>query len=182
MTNNPPQFPQKLTSTGHWEFVDSVQKPSDIPASVRHLYYAYINSVAKWSPLNHMYEKTPIDECPLIKFVFSEKTDGTKLDQGKPCASLLRNFGRALLAVADVATYGKKKYNENHDDPNFVKVEDAIHRYRDARWRHELAAGIEPRDEESGLLHLQHIAWNALAELEVFLREKEKEELSLQGK
>ena len=36
--------------------------------------------------------------------------DGAKLDSGKPDASLLLMFGKALLAVATVGTLGAKKY------------------------------------------------------------------------
>jgi hypothetical protein len=37
-------------------------------------------------------------------------------------------------------------------------------------WRHKLACKYNRFDDESGLLHLAHEAWNTLAELELMLR------------
>ena len=46
-------------------------------------------------------------------------------------------------------------------------------RYTDAMLRHHFAeAGGEELDEDSGLRHAAHRAWNALAVLELELREK----------
>lgn len=48
-------------------------------------------------------------------------------------------------------------------------VDDGIARYTDAMDRHNLE-GIESHDD-SGLLHAAQVAWNALARLELMLRE-----------
>lgn len=92
---------------------------------------------------------------------------GKKHDSGKPMAGLImHDFSRALLAVAEVATYGVQKY----DKPSgWQTVEDGLQRYSDAKARHMLAQGSELYDDESHLLHLAHEAWNALAILELTL-------------
>lgn len=94
---------------------------------------------------------------------------GAKLDGEKVMAELtLDGFSRALLAVAEVSTYGAKKYSPG----GWQHVEDGQTRYRRAGDRHRLARGHEQLDPESRLLHLAHEAWNRLAELELMLRER----------
>lgn len=93
---------------------------------------------------------------------------GVKHDQNKIKPRLIINsMPRALAAVSTVATYGANKYTED----GWVDVPDASKRYADAMYRHLLQhAGGETHDEESGLHHLAHAAWNALAVLELALR------------
>jgi len=55
--------------------------------------------------------------------------------QGKPIASVLGDFGRALLAVAEVGTFGADKYTRG----GWVSVPDGVDRYTDALYRHLLA-------------------------------------------
>lgn len=93
---------------------------------------------------------------------------GAKLDAGKVQAGLLLDFSHALHAVALVATFGAAKYSPG----GWMKVPDGPRRYTDALLRHQLAMGMgESHDPESGLLHAAHIAWNALAVLELELRQ-----------
>ena len=96
---------------------------------------------------------------------------GAKLDAGKVRPSLIFNdMPRALLAVANVATFGANKYS----DGGWQHVPNAIKRYTDAMDRHRLMEFIEgPTDRESGLPHAAHLAWNALAALELMLRDLE---------
>ena len=96
---------------------------------------------------------------------------GAKLDAGKPrCGLVLSGFSRALLAVSEVGTYGAKKYSDN----GWMRVPDGENRYTDALYRHLLKqAGGEEKDADTDLLHAAHAAWNALARLELMLREKE---------
>lgn len=92
---------------------------------------------------------------------------GAKLDGEKVMAELtLDGFSRALLAIAEVSTYGAKKYSPG----GWQHVDDGQTRYRRAGDRHRLARGHEPYDLESGLMHLAHEVWNRLAELELMLR------------
>jgi hypothetical protein len=97
---------------------------------------------------------------------------GTKLDAGKPRVGLvLDDFHRAVLAIAEVGTYGAVKYSEH----GWLSVPNGEDRYEDAMLRHWLAASSEERDTESGLHHLSHMAWNALAMLELYLTRKEED-------
>lgn len=96
---------------------------------------------------------------------------GAKLDQGKQRPALIyEGFCRALSAVADIGTFGAKKYTDN----GWVSVENGHDRYTNAMHRHLLAeARGEKVDSDSGLLHSAHAAWNALARLELELRANE---------
>jgi hypothetical protein len=92
---------------------------------------------------------------------------GAKLDGGKVLASLLADFSMALLAVAEVGTYGARKYSRG----GWQTVPDGPVRYADALWRHLLSQPSDLVDEDSGLAHDAQVAWNALAVLELRLRQ-----------
>lgn len=95
---------------------------------------------------------------------------GAKLDHGKPRPSLvLQSMPRALLAVAEVATYGADKYTPG----GWQHVNNGIARYTDAMFRHALAEGVDSHDLDTALPHAAQIAWNALARLELMLREED---------
>lgn len=99
---------------------------------------------------------------------------GAKLDLGKNQVGLMiEGFPRALEAVAEVTTYGAKKYTPN----GWKSVPDAEKRYTDAMYRHLLkfSAG-EIIDKESGLPHLAHACWNMLAVQELVLRRQNEKE------
>ena len=96
---------------------------------------------------------------------------GAKGDAGKlRPAMVLGGFARALLAVSEIGTDGAKKYTEH----GWVDVPDGQARYDDAKMRHWLKekAGQE-LDSDTQCLHAAHEAWNALARLDLMLREKE---------
>lgn len=109
----------------------------------------------------------------------SQNIPGAKLDYGKPDMDLVFGaFSRALIEVAKVGTFGAKKYSPN----GWLIVPNGIKRYTSAELRHYFKEEIEGLyDEDSGLLHKAHKAWNALATLELELRklgnEREKSEL-----
>lgn len=95
---------------------------------------------------------------------------GAKLDAGKVLAGILSDFSLALKEVAKVGTFGANKYSRG----GWQSVENGIERYSDALWRHLLEESIGSIDEDSGLLHAAHLAWNSLARLELMLREVKK--------
>lgn len=102
-----------------------------------------------------------------------QKEKGAKVDSGKPAVfrGLFDYFPRACLEVARVSTRGAEKYSWK----GWEGIPDGIARYSDALARHLLLKGIEgPFDSDTGLRHDAQIAWNALAILEMVLREKEK--------
>lgn len=91
---------------------------------------------------------------------------GAKLDDGKVMASVLEDFALALMAVAEVGTFGAKKYSRG----GWQSVQNGEQRYTDALWRHLLKGRHEVIDPDSNLTHAAHAAWNALAVLELALR------------
>jgi hypothetical protein len=99
-----------------------------------------------------------------------ERIEGVKLNKNKPQISLLfKQFPKALEAIAKCSEYGHEKYKETDSDYlNFSRVEGGSNTYASAGLRHRLEQG---NDLESGLPHQYHIAWNALAELELWIKE-----------
>lgn len=93
---------------------------------------------------------------------------GAKNDAGKPDASLLLMFGHALKEVAAVGTFGARKYTRG----GWQSVSGGKERYTAALLRHLFIEHYETVDADSGLLHAAHGAWNALARLELMLREE----------
>ena len=102
----------------------------------------------------------------------SDDQGGMKYDGGKVKANIIfEDFGDALWEVAKVSTYGDKKYKRS----SWKTVPNGFERYSDAKARHFLqpfrVAGEGDYDEESGLLHLAHEAWGALARLQLKLED-----------
>ena len=96
---------------------------------------------------------------------------GVKLDNEKPRMDLvLGEFTRALEEVGKVGTFGANKYT----DKGWVEVNNGIERYLSAMLRHYMKFRRgKQKDEESGLSHLSHMVWNALAVLELYKRNEE---------
>lgn len=98
-------------------------------------------------------------------------TPGAKLDAGKPRPALvLGGFARALTEVTRVGTYGAVKYTEY----GWTEVPNGVDRYDDAMLRHWLdEKSGKPVDPDTDLMHAAHAAWNALARLDLLLRQRE---------
>ena len=94
---------------------------------------------------------------------------GAKLDEGKLLAGLVMgDFANALNAVIEIGTFGANKYTKH----GWLSVPNGFERYTDAMQRHYLKEQIEGLyDNDSHLLHAAHLAWNALARLELLIRE-----------
>ena len=96
---------------------------------------------------------------------------GMKYDEGKPNLSLVfGGFNKALLDVGYIGTFGARKYTPN----GWKEVDNLYERYSSALLRHMFAA-MSSRvkdiyDNETGRLHLAHVAWNALALTEHMLK------------
>lgn len=110
-----------------------------------------------------MIEKDPNGRNP--------KEPGAKLDMGKSPVyrGLLDYFPRACKAVANVSAAGAAKYAWK----GWETVPDGINRYRDALGRHIVDESIDGPYDADGFRHLAQQAWNALAALELTLREEE---------
>jgi hypothetical protein len=94
-----------------------------------------------------------------------------KYDAGKApiYRGLITYFPRAIREVATISDFGASKYAWR----GWENVDDGINRYSDAMVRHLVREGEgEVLDPDSGLLHAAHVAWGALARLELMLREE----------
>jgi len=105
---------------------------------------------------------------------------GSKLDAGKPeyVKDVLSYFPNALREVGGISAYGAEKYTRM----GWASVPNGVDRYTEALCRHliSVAQGQEvdivpdpsgKKDVMVGLLHRAQVAWNALAALELFLKE-----------
>lgn len=119
------------------------------------------------------YEKDPNGYAP--------NTPGAKLDAGKAPVwqGSLAYFPRAYIKIAELSAYGANKYAWK----GWESVPDGVNRYSNALGRHAVKETIEgPWDKEieadpkypACVLHATQVAWNALARLELILREQEK--------
>ncbi len=102
-----------------------------------------------------------------------KKAPGAKMDGGKSevFRGAIGYFPRALEAVAQVSQKGAEKYAWK----GWETVPDGFNRYSNALGRHLLAEGRgEVWDDGPGgigLLHAAQVAWNALARLELLIRD-----------
>ena len=96
--------------------------------------------------------------------------EGKKYDEGKNRMGLvLQGFANALWEVGRVGTFGANKYSPN----SWQNLTNGKERYLDALCRHLFKhLQGEKVDDESGLLHLSHLAWNSLCLLEFELKDK----------
>ena len=97
-------------------------------------------------------------------------TGGAKLDAGKPkiCIFFDEYFPHAIEAVTQISTFGAIKYSPG----GWKTVPDGYDRYTEAMRRHYSAVCKgEMFDDETKLPHDYQIAWNALARLEIGLKE-----------
>lgn len=97
------------------------------------------------------------------------KEAGSKLDSGKVqlFTHLFAYFPRALEEVCRVSEFGARKYTRM----GWATVPDGVERYTDALCRHLLAEATgESHDKDSEMLHAAQAAWNALARLELMIK------------
>jgi hypothetical protein len=97
-----------------------------------------------------------------------QHSSGAKLDSNKPDMSLLGMFGKALLAVAEVGTFGADKYTRG----GWQHVPNGFDRYTAAMLRHYFKEDGSDMDDDLPVLHASQVCWNALARLELKLKEK----------
>lgn len=108
-----------------------------------------------------------------------------------PMGTILGGFAAALMMIAKVSDYGNRKHTQPARErligegtpPEVAAQRVPYHNWRnghidtftDAMMRHQLEV-LAGRmiDQESALPHLAHVAWNALAALELFLLRDQK--------
>ncbi len=111
-----------------------------------------------------------------VTFAEAQPGDGKdgarKMDVGKApvVCGFINYFPRAMNAVALVSEYGARKYNDGAYKTAWQEVPNGFNRYDDAVGRHLTHAAVEPYDDESQIAHLAHRAWNAMAALELALK------------
>ena len=100
-------------------------------------------------------------------------TIGRKLDSNKPLVvkGFMQQFPKGIAEVSRVSEFGALKYEWG----NWRYVDNGVERYTEALGRHFLADGL---DNESNLLHAAHAAWNAMARLELMLKELDNDFIS----
>ena len=78
---------------------------------------------------------------------------GAKLDDGKMQPYLMMyGFSKALKAVAEVTTYGAKKYSPN----GWASVRDPIPRYSNAKVRHMVLLSYMIPNRDYYMQHMRH--------------------------
>ena len=88
--------------------------------------------------------------------------EGIKYDSNKPrLAEMIISFREALTELCKVYEFGLNKYGKD----NFRELDNGKNRYLNAFVRHMVAEKDNPTDEESGIRHSAHMAFNALAYL-----------------
>ena len=101
------------------------------------------------------------------------KKEGIKYDTNKPrLAEMIISFREPLIELCKVYEFGLNKYGKD----NFRQLDNGKDRYLNAFIRHMVAAKDSPIDEESGIRHTAHMAFNALACLLFDLKEDKKDE------
>lgn len=132
-----------------------------------------------------MYQSVPLSSRPEQQGErdpngLDAKVAGAKLDAGKSPVfrGVIDYFPRAVIAVGGLSYYGANKYSWK----GWEQVPEGFGRYSDALGRHLTKEAIEGMyDVEilndpkfpARILHATQVAWNAMARLELLLRDME---------
>jgi hypothetical protein len=105
-----------------------------------------------------------------------KETEGQKHNEGKlPIDIMLTvQFPKAIQAICKATLFGHEKYKETDKDwLNYKRVRGGSTTYANAGQRHNF--NKSGKDEQSGLPHIIHKCWNAMAELELWIEENKYE-------
>ncbi len=99
-----------------------------------------------------------------------------RYDKPQPYRGVIARFPRAILDIARVSKYGAIKHQVSMGDMSYLDVPDAHVNFVEAEVRHLLHEAIHgpTNNEDDGLIHKAQKAWEALADLEVYLYEEER--------
>lgn len=122
--------------------------------------------------------KNDSDKCGNINYVVPEchSKIGQKHNEGKlPLDIMLTvQFPKAIQAVCKATLFGHEKYKDTDLDwLNYKRVRGGSTTYANACQRHNF--NKSGKDDQSGLPHIVHKCWNALAELELWIEENKYE-------
>ena len=135
--------------------------------------YSDLNTITK-NPLELDTHSLPFFPKRGKMIKYESKKEGVKESQSvskAPIFTYCKVNSLALEALAFRALYGHEKYKETDQDwQNFTRVPNAEQEYGEALFRHALNIGEDETEEQ----HLIASAWNAVARLEIFLRNKKK--------
>lgn len=93
---------------------------------------------------------------------------GTKYDEGKPrIAEFLMDFESVIEPLTRIWEFGAKV----HGISNWKEVENGKVRFTNAMFRHFFEEKHRFKDDETGLPHAAHVAFNALMRLHFILEE-----------
>lgn len=108
-------------------------------------------------------ELQPTEVSRILDYVQNKDEEMARHNEGKPQMSFLGDFKEAIEEFAKVCEMGANKYGRNNWKKGGRK-----NVIIDSLGRHfiKLASGTE-FDDESGLEHAAHIAWNALAYIQL---------------
>lgn len=105
-----------------------------------------------------------------------KENKGQKHNEGKlPIDIMLTvQFPKAIQAICKATLFGHEKYKETDKDwLNYKRVNGGSTTYANAGQRHNF--NKSGKDEQSGLPHIIHKCWNAMAELELWIEENKYE-------
>ena len=122
--------------------------------------------------------KNDSDKCGILNKGIPEchSKIGQKHNEGKlPLDIMLTvQFPKAIQAVCKATLFGHEKYKDTDLDwLNYKRVRGGSTTYANACQRHNF--NKSGRDDQSGLPHIVHKCWNALAELELWIEENKYE-------
>ena len=92
----------------------------------------------------------------------------SKTVEKAPIFTYCKQMKNAIEALSLRSLYGHRKYEKGDDWENFSRVENGDFEYSNAEFRHALCIGNDEDEEQ----HLVASAWNSVAKLELYLRNK----------
>lgn len=106
----------------------------------------------------------------------TEKALAEKTAKAPIAGGVVNRFPRSMHMLAIVSQTGAKKHGVDTGDMTYLDIPDAYATYTDAMIRHVVDEELEGpvNHKDGGLLHPAQVAWNALARLEVFLKNAEE--------
>lgn len=81
-----------------------------------------------------------------------------RFNEGKPQLVFILDFPNAIAGLAKIKEFGAQKY-ELHNWKRGRGFRDTV----SSLLRHLVASSSEALDQDSGLPHIDHVVWNALA-------------------